>query len=68
MFVVPAPGPVPDLGTINEHLRSLKVASYKPPERLEIIDALPRNPVGKVTKPELRARWLPQSTDGETSP
>jgi acyl-CoA synthetase (AMP-forming)/AMP-acid ligase II len=31
-----------------------KVAAYKIPERLVIVDALPRNPVGKVLKRELR--------------
>jgi non-ribosomal peptide synthetase component E (peptide arylation enzyme) len=34
-----------------------EVASYKHPERLELIDVLPRNPVGKVVKPELRELW-----------
>jgi long-chain acyl-CoA synthetase len=32
------------------------VAAYKVPERVEFIDALPRNPSGKVLKKELRAR------------
>ncbi len=32
-----------------------KVASYKLPERLLLVDALPRNPVGKVLKRDLRA-------------
>jgi len=32
------------------------VAAYKLPERLLLLDALPRNPVGKVLKRELRAR------------
>ena len=31
-----------------------KVASYKLPERLLVLDALPRNPVGKVLKRDLR--------------
>jgi len=30
------------------------VAIYKLPERLEIIDAIPRNPVGKVLKAKLK--------------
>ena len=38
-----------------EHLRSHKIASYKLPERLEIVEALPRNALGKVLKRELRA-------------
>lgn len=35
-------------------LRERRIASFKLPERLSIIDALPRNPVGKVLKRELR--------------
>jgi len=30
------------------------IAVYKIPERLEIIAAIPRNPVGKILKKELR--------------
>ena len=44
---------------------------YKLPERLEYLDALPRNPVGKVVKPDLRARWsVPEDpvTSATTNP
>nr|WP_262422919.1 hypothetical protein [Brevundimonas denitrificans] len=42
---------------INRYLTEEKqVAVYKQIERLEIIDALPRNPVGKVLKRDLRDR------------
>jgi fatty-acyl-CoA synthase len=34
-----------------------RLARYKHPKALEIVDALPRNPAGKVLKPELRARF-----------
>ena len=34
-----------------------RLARYKLPSRLEIIEALPRNPAGKVLKFELRARF-----------
>lgn len=57
VFVVPAPATTPTLDDLVGHLRAAGVASYKLPERLAIIDALPRNPVGKVTKPDLRAMW-----------
>jgi acyl-CoA synthetase (AMP-forming)/AMP-acid ligase II len=33
-----------------------RLASYKKPTRLEIVDQLPRNPNGKTDKPALRAR------------
>jgi len=54
-FVVFKPGQSADLGDINRFLTSDKhVAVYKQIERLEVIDVLPRNPVGKVLKRELR--------------
>lgn len=34
-----------------------KVAAYKLPERLVLVEALPRNPVGKVLKRQLRERF-----------
>ncbi|MGY9072792.1 MAG: class I adenylate-forming enzyme family protein [Acidimicrobiales bacterium] len=57
VFVVAAPESEPTLQEVIEHLRAQEVASYKLPERIELVEALPRNPVGKVTKPELRERW-----------
>ena len=57
IFVVAAPDSEPTLDDVVAHLRDLKIASYKLPERLELIDALPRNPVGKIVKGDLRSRW-----------
>ena len=34
-----------------------RLARYKHPKALEVLDALPRNPAGKVLKTELRARF-----------
>jgi fatty-acyl-CoA synthase len=34
-----------------------RLARYKHPKSLEIVDALPRNPSGKVLKSELRRRY-----------
>lgn len=42
------------LDELVDFLRERKIASFKLPERLQIIDALPRNPVGKILKRELR--------------
>lgn len=42
------------LDELLDFLRERKIASFKLPERLQLIDALPRNPVGKVLKRELR--------------
>ncbi len=47
----------PELDEVVEIMRAAGVASYKLPERLEVIEQLPRNAVGKVMKPKLRSRW-----------
>jgi len=44
-------------GFLNDRL-----ARYKQPKALEIVDALPRNPAGKVLKNELRARFAGPAT------
>jgi len=44
------------LENLNDFL-SERLARYKHPKGLEIVDALPRNPAGKVLKTELRARY-----------
>ena len=40
-----------------EKFLSERLARYKHPKALEIVDALPRNPAGKVLKTELRVRF-----------
>jgi fatty-acyl-CoA synthase len=49
-----------------------RLARYKHPKGLEIVDALPRNPAGKVLKTELRARYavsnVPQSASASRDP
>jgi fatty-acyl-CoA synthase len=62
----------------NLHLEDLdeflgeRLARYKHPKGLEIVDALPRNPAGKVLKTELRTRYGapsgPQSAYASTDP
>ena len=42
------------LEELTRFLRDRKIAVYKLPERLLLVDALPRNPVGKVLKRALR--------------
>jgi fatty-acyl-CoA synthase len=44
------------LDDLDEFLTE-RLARYKHPKGLEIVDALPRNPAGKVLKTELRARY-----------
>lgn len=56
-FVVFRPDQSADMAEINRYLTQEKhVAIYKQIERLEAVDALPRNPVGKVLKRDLRDR------------
>ena len=54
-FVVAAPGPAPTFESVVEHVRAQGVAVQKLPERLELIDELPRTATGKVEKFRLRA-------------
>lgn len=44
------------LDDLDEFLNE-RLARYKHPKSLEIVDALPRNPAGKVLKTELRIRY-----------
>jgi non-ribosomal peptide synthetase component E (peptide arylation enzyme) len=44
----------PSLEELVAYLREKNVAAFKLPERLEYADALPRNPVGKILKRQLR--------------
>ncbi|MFC4586369.1 class I adenylate-forming enzyme family protein [Sphaerisporangium corydalis] len=46
-----------DLASIVAFLREKGIASYKLPERLEIVEGLPRNALGKILKRELRERF-----------
>ncbi len=54
VFVVPAADDPPQLDGLAAHLRAQGIASYKLPERLIVVAELPRNPLGKVLKAELR--------------
>jgi len=59
-FVVPMPGTPPKPGEIIAWCRE-HMANYKVPRRVEIVDALPMNPAGKVQKFVLRERALASS-------
>lgn len=54
--VVPQPGETITLDELITHLRDIGVAVYKLPERLMVVEALPRNAVGKVLRRDLTAR------------
>ena len=45
------------LTEVVEHCRAHELANQKIPERLEIVTELPRNPMGKILKQELRKQF-----------
>ncbi len=53
-FIVPVAGRIFEFDDMTAHLEAEGFARQKFPERMEIVDALPTNSVGKVQKPELR--------------
>lgn len=53
LYAVPRPDAELTLDAITEAMEG-EVAVYKRPERLELVDEIPRNPVGKVLKTQLR--------------
>jgi len=54
-YVVPRPGEKLTLAEVVDFVAEAGVAKQKWPERLELIDALPKTPAGKVQKYVLRA-------------
>jgi len=59
LFVVCEPGVTLELSEIIVHLEQKRVAKFKFPERLEIIDRFPTTAVGKIAKKVLRERIEP---------
>jgi 2,3-dihydroxybenzoate-AMP ligase len=56
--IVPHPGgEPPSLEELVTLLRSYEIATFKLPERLEVLDAFPLSPIGKVSKKDLVARF-----------
>jgi len=54
--VVLRPGALATAEEIQEFSKQ-KLANFKKPERIEFVQALPRNTLGKVVKKELRATY-----------
>jgi long-chain acyl-CoA synthetase len=54
-FVVARKGKKVTEKQLGEFCRS-RLSSFKRPERIEFIDALPKNPLGKILRKELRAQ------------
>ena len=55
--VVPKPGRQPTLDAVRAHFAAAGLALFKHPERLQVVEQLPRNSVGKVVRGDL-ARML----------
>ena len=50
------------LADLVAYLKERRIAAYKYPERLHLLGALPRNPMGKVIKRDLREQLIADST------
>lgn len=55
--VVTASGVAPTLAGLRDHLRDAGVSDWFWPERLELVEAMPRTVTGKIRKVELRERY-----------
>jgi 2-aminobenzoate-CoA ligase len=67
-FVVLRPGVAADEGAVNaikEYVRA-KLATYKVPRRVDFVDALPRNPSGKLQHFKLRQRAAAEAAQEAT--
>jgi fatty-acyl-CoA synthase len=56
-LVVPRPGRTVDAAQVADFCRQ-RLARYKVPRRVDIVDALPLSPQGKVLKKELRRLYV----------
>ncbi|MRG86134.1 AMP-binding protein [Salinibacillus xinjiangensis] len=54
VYVVPQKDQTVTLEELNDFLKEMGMAVYKLPERLEVVNQIPRNPVGKILKASLR--------------
>ncbi len=55
-IVVPAPGTSPTTESLQAYCRE-NLAGYKVPQLYELVESLPRNPSGKLLKPQLREQF-----------
>jgi acyl-CoA synthetase (AMP-forming)/AMP-acid ligase II len=59
-YVVVRPGEKADAASIQEFCRT-RLASFKRPETIEFIEALPKNALGKILRKELHAQTQAQA-------
>jgi cyclohexanecarboxylate-CoA ligase len=62
--IVPRDGEAPNVVELGVFLREAGLASFKIPEQVAVLDALPRNDAGKVLKHVLRADLTRGAPDG----
>jgi len=60
-FVVPRPGRQPAEPSLLEHCRK-KLAAFKVPAAVVVVDAIPKNVNGKIDRTALGALWKPRTT------
>ena len=60
-MVVPAEGERITFKEMADFLTAQGLITRKLPEQLEFVDALPRNPTGKILKRELQAQFADES-------
>jgi 2,3-dihydroxybenzoate-AMP ligase len=66
LFVICEPGTIIELSEIVAHLEKKRVARFKFPERLEVVDNFPMTAVGKIAKKVLREQIeLPHTQAGQ---
>jgi O-succinylbenzoate-CoA ligase len=55
-IIVPKPGTSPTTESLKAYCKQ-NLAGYKVPQLFELVDSLPRNPSGKLLKPQLRKQF-----------
>ncbi|MFI7413937.1 class I adenylate-forming enzyme family protein [Streptomyces sp. NPDC049627] len=65
-YVALRTGATADTGDLLAHCRT-RLARFKVPTEITLVDRLPRNPVGKTDKPALRARTAATTTAATTA-
>ncbi|MDA8257670.1 MAG: AMP-binding protein [Betaproteobacteria bacterium] len=65
-FVIPKQGETLEFAELIAFLRQQKIASFKLPERLEVVEEFPLSPVGKILKRQLR-EMIAARIEGETA-
>jgi acyl-coenzyme A synthetase/AMP-(fatty) acid ligase len=59
-FVAPRPGRSPDEATLLAHCRA-RLAAFKAPAAVVIVEAVPKNANGKIDRDALAAIWQQQT-------